>query len=347
MTLLDFSSDTAAPAHPSVLQGIHAINVDNEPSYGADSATQTLRGKVKDIFETNEVFVWPTYSGSSANSLALSLFCPPTGSILCHEEAHIQNDERGAPEFFSGGGKLSLLSGANAQIDETELLESIKKINRTFVHETPPHVLSLTNLTERGTVYELDTISHYSGLAKNAGLTVHLDGARLANALVTLKASPADVTWKSGVDVLTLGFTKNGAIGCELIVLFGNSCKKGDELLARAKRSGHMPAKLRYISAQANIMLTNNLWMDLAKLANQRARDLSIELCKVQDISLACPVQGNEVFAIMPHEIAKQLWKNGVNFYRWLDGSYRFVCSWATTSEAIDGFAELLHKVCE
>ena len=345
MTKLDFSSDTAAPAHPQVLRALSEINESTEPSYGADSATQTLRKKIEVLFETAEVFVWPTHSGTSANALALSLFCPPTGSIICHEEAHIQHDERGAPEFFSGGGKLNLLSGQHAQIDEERLNEALQRIDRSFVHETPPHVLSMTNLTERGTVYDLETVAKYARLAKNANLMVHLDGARLANALVSLKASPADATWRSGVDVLTLGFTKTGAIGCELIILFGDAQSKSDELLARAKRSGHMPAKMRYLSAQANAMLTENLWLELAGQANQRAKELSTALSESSDISLACPVQGNEVFVSMPNAIAKHLWKQGVKFYRWLDGSYRFVCSWQTSKSAIDELSERLQKL--
>lgn len=345
MTVLDFSSDTASPAHPAVLEAINAVNTSTQPSYGADSETQSLQKTIENLFETTEVFIWPTYSGTSANALALSLFCPPTGSILCHEEAHIQHDERGAPEFFSGGGKLSLLPGANALIKETSLQEALQKIDHDFVHETPPYILSLTNLTEKGTVYDLETVRRYSRLAKEAGLCMHLDGARLANALVTLQASPAEATWKSGIDVLTLGFTKTGAIGCDLIILFGESLSKSGDLLARAKRSGHMPAKMRYLSAQANAMLTQNLWLELAKQANQTAIDLSVELCKQSEISLAAPVQGNEVFVFMPKSIAKQMWKQGVKFYRWLDGSYRFVCSWATPNGAIQELSKCLRHL--
>ncbi len=342
MTVLDFSSDTASPAHPAVLNALNAVNNSNQPSYGADSETQSLRANIENLFETTEVFVWPTYSGTSANALALSVLCPPTGSILCHEEAHIQHDERGATEFFTGGGKLNLLPGANALIDESSLQEALQRMDRNFVHETPPYVLSLTNLTERGTVYDLETVARYSHIAKKAGLRLHLDGARLANALVTLDVSPADATWKQGIDVLTLGFTKTGAIGCELIVLFGESVSYSDELLARAKRSGHMPAKMRYLSAQANAMLTQNLWLELAEQANQTAKYLSNELCKISEISLASPVQGNEVFVFLPDTIAKQLWKQGIKFYRWLDGSYRFVCSWATPKVAVDELSNCL-----
>lgn len=345
MANFDFSSDTSAPAHPLVLARMQEINEGNLASYGGDSATVKLREKIEDIFETNEIFVWPTYSGTSANALALSLFCPPTGSILCHEEAHIQHDERGAPEFFTGGGKLSLLPGKDAQIDESALNAAIDRIDRSFVHETPPHVLSLTNLTERGTVYEIDKIARYANLARKVGLSVHLDGARLSNALSTLGISPAVATWKSGVDVLTLGFTKCGALGCELIILFGSSCTKGTELLTRAKRSGHMPAKMRYLSAQANAMLSDGLWLKLANHANEMARNLSIELCKIDSVSLACPVQGNEVFAFIAEDLAKQLWKQGVKFYRWLDGSYRFVCSWSTSQDSISEFSDLLNKL--
>lgn len=345
MAILDFSSDTSAPAHPSILAAMQEVNEGSMASYGGDSETAKLREKIEDIFETKDVFVWPTYSGTSANALALSLFCPPTGSILCHEEAHIQHDERGAPEFFTGGGKLSLLSGKDGQIDESDLGTAIERIDRSFVHETPPHVLSLTNLTERGTVYEIDKIARYSNLAKESGLTVHLDGARLSNALMTLGVTPAAATWKSGVDVLTLGFTKSGALGCELIILFGGSCTKGTELMTRAKRSGHMPAKMRFLSTQANAMLNDGLWLNLANHANEMARLLSVEICKISNVALANPVHGNEVFAFISDDLAKRLWKHGVKFYRWLDGSYRFVCSWSTSLDSVTEFSDLLNKL--
>ncbi|MEM7768717.1 MAG: beta-eliminating lyase-related protein [Pseudomonadota bacterium] len=186
---MDFSSDTSAPAHPLVLDALAAANAGNAPSYGGDGVSAALREAVVALFETNDLDVWITGSGTAANALALACLCPPTGAILCHAEAHIERDERGAPEFFTGGGKLRLLPGAGARIDEMALRAALAGIDRDFVHETPPHVLSLTNLTECGTAYGPGEVAHLAALAHDAGLSVHLDGARLANALVSTGAS--------------------------------------------------------------------------------------------------------------------------------------------------------------
>ncbi len=178
---MNFSSDTSAPAHPAVLEALAGVNNDMQPSYGADDVTTRLRGELARGLKTDDFDFWLCASGTAANALALSCFCPPMGAILCHEEAHIARDERSAPEFFTGGGKLQLLPGEGALIDETALREAIAGIKPDFVHETPAHVLSLTNLTESGTAYPAAQVKHFSALAKDAGLTVHLDGSRRAH----------------------------------------------------------------------------------------------------------------------------------------------------------------------
>ena len=231
---MDFSSDTSAPAHPKVLEALMRVNDGYQPSYGNDAITAELRGLLSRVLETEDFDFWLCASGTASNALALSCFCPPTGAILCHEEAHIARDERGAPEFFSGGGKLQLLGGDHARIDETALHTALARNNPDFVHETPLHVLSMTNLTESGTAYPARQIEAYAAVAKSHGLTVHLDGARLANALVSTGASVADMSWKAGVDVLCLGLTKTGAIGCEIIILFGEARSRFRDLQARA-----------------------------------------------------------------------------------------------------------------
>tara|TARA_R110001606_G_scaffold26626_10_gene86055 strand:- start:4800 stop:5822 length:1023 start_codon:yes stop_codon:yes gene_type:complete len=332
---MNFSSDTSAPAHPNVLAAIARVNSGTEPSYGNDSVTKRVRLQLAAVFKTEDFDFWMTASGTASNALALSCFCPPTGAILCHEEAHIERDERGAPEFFSGGGKLSLLTGKGAKIEEGALRAALSAIQPGFVHETPATVLSLTNLTECGLAYSVDEVRRYAALAHEYGLRVHLDGARLANALVKTGATPADMTWKAGVDVLTLGLTKTGAMGCEIIILFGKAREKWGELQARAKRSGHMPPKMRFLAAQAEAMFDGDLWLDLAGRANASATRLAAGLIAQPGVHLAYKPDGNEVFVRLPDGLAERLSSAGATFYPWPGGSHRFVCSWSTTDEEI------------
>lgn len=339
---MNFASDTTAPAHPSVIDAIAAVNMGDASSYGADPVTERLRSLLRQTLETDDFDFWMCASGTASNALALSVMCSPIGAIACHQEAHIERDERGAPEFFTGGAKLRLLPGDGAQINESALRDALARNDPSFVHETPVETLSLTNLTECGTAYSPDTISHYAALAKAAGLNVHLDGARLANALVSTGATPAQMSWQAGVNVLTLGLTKTGAIGCEIIVLFGEIRSQFDALKARAKRSGHMPPKMRYLAAQAEAMLVDDLWLRLAEDANRKARELSNMLCAKPGVSLAYPTHGNEVFAVLPAEIEAAVKRTGVKCYPWPGGSYRFVCSWATLESDLEAMRALL-----
>ncbi len=339
---MDFSSDTSAPAHPNVIEAIARVNHKSAASYGGDAATLRVRALLAEVFETDDLDFWICASGTASNALALSLICSPTGAILCHEEAHIERDERGAPEFFTGGGKLCLLPGPGAQIDQQALRAALAGIDHSFVHETPAQALSLTNLTECGTAYTVDQITEYAAQARAAGLSVHLDGARLANALASTGASPAQMTWQAGVDVLTLGLTKTGAIGCEIIILFGALRTKFAELQARAKRAGHMPPKMRFLAAQAEAMLSDGLWLELADQANTYARRIADILCLSPGVKLAYPTDGNEVFALLPAGMAAQLDRAGVKFYPWPGDSHRFVCSWAMPEKDIEAFKELI-----
>ncbi|MBU1289259.1 MAG: threonine aldolase [Alphaproteobacteria bacterium] len=336
---MNFSSDTSAPAHPNVLAALARVNTGNEASYGGDSVTGRLRGLLAEVFETEDFDFWMTASGTASNALALSCFCPPTGAVLCHAGAHIAVDERGAPEFFSGGGKLQLLGGPDGKIAADGLEAALARINHDFVHETPAHVLSLTNLTENGTAYSVAEVASHAAKAHAADLVVHLDGARFGNALVATGASPAEMSWKAGVDVLTFGLTKTGAMGCEIIMLFGKAREKAGELKARAKRSGHMPPKMRYLAAQAEAMLDGDLWLDLAARANKAALKLAATLMAQPGVHLVTKPGGNEVFARLPEGLAERLMAAGAVFYPWPDGSHRFVCSWATQDDEISAVA--------
>jgi threonine aldolase len=332
---MNFSSDTAAPAHPAILAALTEANADPAPSYGADRWTRLAKQRLSDVFEC-ELEMWLVPSGTAANALALAAMCPSAAAILCHAEAHIERDERGAPEFFTGGAKLSLLPGADAKIDLDALKKRLAANQPDFVHESPLRVLSLSNLTESGAAYSADEIAARASLAKAAGLMVHLDGARFANALASQAGSPAAMSWKAGVDVMSFGATKNGALGCEAILLFGEARKLVRDLEARAKRAGHMPPKMRFLGAQMAAYLEGGLWLDLAGRANASAQRLAGILTTKAGGRLVRPVDGNEIFVELPAESADSLKRAGASFYPWLDGSFRFVCSWATTPAEID-----------
>lgn len=338
---MNFISDTTAPAHPNVIEAMGAVNDGQMASYGADDVTASLRAQLADVFETDDFDFWLTASGTASNALALSCFCPPMGAVLCHVGAHIAVDERGAPEFFTGGGKLQLLGGPDGKIAQEELGAALARINPANVHGTPAHVLSLTNLTENGTAYSAEDIAVRAKAAHAAGLIVHLDGARLGNALVSTGASAAEMSWKAGVDVLSFGLTKTGAIGCEILVLFGKAREKFPELQARAKRSGHMPPKMRYIAAQACAMLSDDLWLELAGDANKMA-DALAGAFEGQGVDVEFPVDGNEVFARLTREQAKKLHAAGAVFFSWPGGAYRFVCSWNTKVDEIAALMDAL-----
>ena len=331
--MMNFSSDTAAPAHPAILQALADANNGPAPSYGSDAWTERAREALCRVFEC-DLDIWLVQSGTAANALALATLCPPHGSILCHEEAHIERDERGAPEFFTGGAKLSLLPGLHGRIDLGALGRRLAANRPDFVHETPAHVLSLSNLTECGAAYRPFEIAERAAIASKAELAVHLDGARFANALVSTGATPAEMSWRAGVDVMNFGATKNGALGCEAIILFGSARQRLGDLKARAKRAGHMPPKMRYAAAQMSAYLKDDLWLDLARRANASAQELSRAII-AKGGELAHPVDGNEVFIHLPEGMAARLSSAGAGFYPWMDGSYRFVCSWATTPDDV------------
>ena len=339
---MNFSSDTAAPAHPAILDAMVAAARGPAPSYGNDPWTKAARDALCETFET-DLDIWLVSSGTAANALGLSILCPPHGAIACHAEAHIERDERGAPEFFTGGGKLSLLPGQHARIDLSALKQRLAANDPGFLHETPLHVLSLSNLTESGAAYRPFEIKERADLAKEAGLAVHLDGARFANALISTGATAAEMSWRAGVDVMSFGATKNGGAGCEAIILFGAARQRLQELKVRAKRSGHMPPKLRFLGAQMTAYLKDGLWLELARRANTSATSLAAALTKA-GAELAHPVDGNEVFATLPPGAASRLSAAGASYYPWPDGSHRFVCSWATEASEITAAAACLAR---
>src|SRR3954470_17336099 len=261
-----FFSDNAAPVHPKVMEAIAAANR-LDTAYEGDEWSQRLDGAFSDLFGTEVRAFWVT-TGTAANCLALAALCPPYRGILCHEDAHIEVDEAGAPGFFTGGAKLILLDGEGAKLTPDAIAAACDAI-RDDVHQVQPAAISITNATEYGLVYRATEVAALGKLAKERGLAFHMDGARFANALATTGDSPADATWRAGVDALSFGFVKNGGLNAEALILFRPEL--ADEIAVRRKRAGHLLSKGRYLAAQLLAMLDGDLWLDNARAANAAA----------------------------------------------------------------------------
>ena len=326
MTATRFFSDNAATVHPVVMEALAAANhVDT--AYDGDALSQSLDAAFSELFETACEVVWiPT--GTAANSIILAHFVRPWQGILCYEEAHIEVDECGAPTFYSGGAKLMTLPGRGAKIDAEALKTRIAGI-RKDVHQVQPAAISITNATEYGLSWRAGEVGEISEIAKGAGMKLHMDGARFANAVAFLGCSPADVTWRAGVDALSFGFTKNGAMMAEAIVFFGGSGGPGVRELK--KRGGHLLSKGRFVAAQIRAMLANDLWLTNARAANAGAAKLAAA-CGGR---LMYPVEANELFVRLTVEEAAKLRAAGFDFYDWGEGAARLVVSWDQDAEAV------------
>jgi threonine aldolase len=314
-----FFSDNAAPAHPKVLEAIAEANR-LDTAYDGDEWSRRLDGAFSDLFRTEVRAFWVT-TGTAANCLALAALCPPYRAILCHRDAHIEVDEAGAPGFYTGGAKLILLDGEGARLTPTAIGEACDRI-RDDVHQVQPAVISITNATEYGLVYRANELAAIGALAKQRGLALHMDGARLANAVVSTGESLADLTWRAGVDALSFGFVKNGGLNAEALILFRTEL--ADEIAVRRKRAGHLLSKGRYLAAQLLAMLDGDLWVDNARAANAAARALA----KTAPQRLVYPVEANELFLKVSDEEAERLRGMGVDFYEWGPGEIRLVTSW-------------------
>jgi threonine aldolase len=326
MTATRFFSDNAATVHPVVMEALAAAN-QVDTAYDGDALSQSLDATFSDLFETTCEVVWiPT--GTAANSIILAHFVRPWQGILCYEEAHIEVDECGAPTFYSGGAKLMPLPGRGAKIDTDALKARIAGI-RKDVHQVQPAAVSITNATEYGLAWRPQEIGAISEIAKGAGMKLHMDGARFANAVAFLGCPPADVTWRAGVDALSFGFTKNGAMMAEAIVFFGGSGGPGVRELK--KRGGHLLSKGRFVAAQIRAMLANDLWLANARAANAGAAKLAAA-CGGR---LMHPVEANELFVRLTAEEAAKLRAAGFDFYDWGDGAARLVVSWDQDAEAV------------
>ncbi|WP_137752696.1 beta-eliminating lyase-related protein [Sphingopyxis sp. L1A2A] len=326
MTATRFFSDNAATVHPAVMDALAAANhVDT--AYDGDALSQSLDAAFSELFECDCEVVWiPT--GTAANSIILAHFVRPWQGILCYEEAHIEVDECGAPTFYSGGATLMTLPGRGAKIDAAALKARIAGI-RQDVHQVQPAAISITNATEYGLAWRAQEIGEISEIAKSKGMKLHMDGARFANAVAYLDCAPADVTWRAGVDALSFGFTKNGAMMAEAIVFFGGSGGPGVRELK--KRGGHLLSKGRFVAAQIRAMLTNDLWLTNARAANAGAATLAMA-CGDR---LMHPVEANELFVRLTAAEAAKLRGAGFDFYDWGEGAARLVVSWDQDAKAV------------
>lgn len=337
----NFKSDNVAPACDAIMAAIVAANNGSASAYGGDDFTERLQTVASAIFGT-EVAIFPVATGTAANALALSQIVPPYGGVYCHETAHIVTDECGAPEFFSGGAKMLGLAASDGKITPSQVTSAIAFAEDMGVHHVKPGALSLSQATEWGTVYGLPEVSALTAVAREHGLPVHMDGARFANALVHLGCTPAEATWKCGIDVLSLGATKNGALCAEAVVFFDP--KRARDFERRRKQSGHLWSKLRFVSAQLIAYFEHDLWLENARHANAMGTALAQGLRSVRGASLLQAVNANEVFVALPEATVAALESQGFGFYRWPLGAaasgvaIRLVTSFATPRALVEEF---------
>lgn len=316
--MIDFRSDNTHGVLPEVLEALARVAAGRQTSYGGDDVTVRVRERIAEVFE-HDAEIFPVVTGTAGNALALASMVPSYGAVLCHEDAHIHRDELGAPEFFTGGAKLLTIAGANG------------KLSASDVQPWPgvPSCVSVTQATEAGTLYTPDELRAIAEL----GLPMHMDGARFANALVALDCAPADITWRAGVDVLVLGGTKNGLMAAELIVVFRKEL--ANELAPRWHRAGHRLSKMRFLSAQFEAYLADDLWLRNARHANAMAQRLA------RGLNVLRPVEANVVFVRFEPHVASALRAKGFAFHDWTifgEGTVRLVCGFGTTEDDVDAF---------
>jgi threonine aldolase len=345
---MNFASDNAAGVAPAILQAIATANEGSALAYGDDELTHRVEQRFCDIFE-REVAVFLVPTGTAANALALAHLTPPWGAVMCHREAHVISNECGAPEFFGGGLRLVGLDGEGGKIAPETLALALDRHEGHSPHQVVPSMVSLTQATEAGTVYHTDEVAALCALAYERGLAVHMDGARFANALVHLGVTPAQATWRAGVDVLSFGATKGGALAAEAVVFFDPA--QAAAMAERRKRAGHLVSKHRFVAAQFEAFLADGLWLDLATHANRMANRLAAALAGL-GLAPVWKVEANLVFVLLPQSLHAHLQAAGAQYYAFHSDSLpggkdipaghvlvRLVTSFATTEADIEAFA--------
>ncbi len=348
---MDFASDNTAGASQAILAAVVAANEGPARAYGTDLWTAEAKRRLEEVFE-REIACFLVNTGTAANALALGAMTPPFGAIFCHAQAHIMDDECGAPEMFTAGAKLVGIAGRAGKIVPAGLKAALADFPRGVEKHVQPAALSLSQVSESGTIYTCEELAALAALAHEAELMVHMDGARFANAVVALQCTPAEMSWKAGIDILSFGATKNGALACEAVIVFEPS--KAACLPYQRKRSGHTLSKGRFLGAQMIAYLEDGHWLDLAARANGQATRLAAGLAKVPGVRMPWPCEANEVFAILPGTMDTALKGSGALYYSWRfhDSSphcrppadnetfIRLVTSFATKPNEIDRFIE-------
>ena len=347
---MNFASDNVYGVHPDILAALTRANAGTAPSYAVDDWSKQAEARLSQVFE-REVRAFLVTTGTAANGLALSALCPPYGCVICHEEAHIAVDECNCPELFTGGAKVIGLPGTAGKIRP----EQISAVVGGFIHgehNPKPGAVSITNVTELGALYRPDEVRAIADVAHARGMKLHMDGARFANAVAALACAPAELTWKAGVDALSFGATKNGAMMLEAVVFF--DLKAAEDFLYRRMRGGQLVSKSRYLGAQMLAYLEDELWLKNAAAANNLARKLAHGLSRSNRINLPNPAEANEVFALMPRDLARSLQAQGAIFGEWSTQSLsagtagpdqyfaRFVLSFATPETEVDQLLALI-----
>ncbi len=345
-----FTSDNASGAAPEILAALTEAEIGYAMPYGNDPLTAEAQARVREVFEAPDAAVYFVATGTAANALALACLCPPWATVYCHRGSHIEEDECAAPEFFTGGAKLTLMDGDDAKMTEAGLRSAVENAAPVGVHNVQKGALSLTQATEQGAAYSLAEVRALAGIARNAGLPVHMDGTRLANALARQGVSPADMTWRAGVDVLCLGATKNGAMAAEAVVLFDP--ERAWEFELRRKRGGHLFSKMRFISAQMNAYLQDGLWLRLAAHSNAMADALAEGINAVPGARVTNTIGANMLFPEITLAQHKRLQAVGAGYYTMSDFDpdgaddqlikIRLVASFRTKEEDVARFLEAM-----
>jgi threonine aldolase len=333
---VNFGSDNQAGVAPQILAAIAAANAGSAPSYGEDDLTARVTQRFSELFE-RDVAVFLVATGTAANALALATLTPPWGVVFCHEDAHVATDECGAPEFYAGGAKLIMVPGGQGKLAPAAIESRLGGVGAP--HQAPPAAISLSETTEAGTLYMPEEVAALGAFARRHRLGLHMDGARFANAVAALGCAPADLTWRAGVDVLSFGATKNGALAVEAVVFFAP--EKAADFAFRRKRGGHLLSKMRFFSAQLDAYLANGLWLENAGHANRMAARLAAGLASVPDARLRYLAQANEVFVEFPEAVIQALAAAGFGFHRWGGATstcLRLVTAFDTRAEDVDAF---------
>ena len=346
---MNFASDNAGGVHPRIMAALAAANDGHVPAYGGDRITRAAQDLLREVFDAPDAAVHFVPTGTAANALSLSLLAPGWGKVFCHQDAHIQTSETGAPEFFTGGAKLITVQGTGGKITPEALTEALILNGRDSVHAGQNVALSLTNATEWGTVYDVEEVAALTDIAHAQGMACHMDGARFANALASLDVAPSDLTWRAGVDILSLGGTKNGCMGVEAVLIFDPALS--DEFEFRRKRGGALVSKHRFLAAQVLAWLAGDLWLQMARHANAMAHELALGLSRLPGVRINQRVDTNAVFATVPRELYSRARAAGMSVHLWPHTqdeagdeplSIRMVCGWDTRLEDVTGALAVL-----